>query len=233
MTPPKDRLPSLSAALAGIPAGVQTVGPWSGRRQLMVRFAVEAETATIYTADALRGELARLSARSHYHSVAIVGGDSLAEHEFLEKTFDPAGDLPLMLDHDGQRPESLYGLMGVLALLQVTMTGAEGTPALERICASIDIAARKGVAHAVAIVPDAQLGDALLLRIVERVHEASAESQIVVHPAVARAPEQDRRWVHWLERAMTVHSDVRILPRWPLNARDETGTEETRNAHSG
>jgi hypothetical protein len=233
MTPAKGRLPSLSAALAGIPAGIQVVGPWTGRRQLMVRFAAEAETATIYTAEALRGELARLSARSRYHSVAIVGGDALAEHEFLEKAFHPAGSLPLMIDHDGQRPESLYGLMDVLALMQVSMDGSENAPAVEHVCASIDIAARKHVAHAIAIVPDAAIGDAPLLRIIEQVHEASAASQIVVHPVVERAPEQDRRWVHWLERAMAVHEDVRIHPRWPLNARATVPDQETRNAHSG
>ena len=233
MTPAKGRLPSLSAALAGIPAGIQVIGPWAGRRQLMVRFAVEAETATIYTADALRGELTRLSARSRYHSVAIVGGDALAEHEFLEKTFHPAGTLPLMITHDGQRPESLYGLMDVLALMQVSMDGSENPPAVERICTSIDIAARKRVAHAVAIVPDAAIGDAPLLRIVEQVHEASAASQIVVHPVVERALEQDRRWVHWLERAMAVHEDVRIHPRWPTNTRAIATEQETRNAQSG
>ena len=232
MTPAKGRLPSLSAALAGIPAGVQTVGPWAGRRQLMVRFAIEAETATIYTADALRGELARLSSRSHYHSVAIVGGDALAEHEFLGKTFNPAGSLPLMIDHDGQRPDFLYGLVDVLALMQVTMDGSEGAAAVERVCASIDIAARKRVATAVAIVPDAGLGDAPLLRIVEQLHEASATSQVVVHPVVDRSPEQDRRWVHWLERAMGVHDDVRILPRWPANSR-VPADQETRNTRSG
>ena len=233
MTPAKGRLPSLSAALAGIPAGIQVVGPWTGRRQLMVRFAVEAETATIYTADALRGELTRLSTRSRYHSVAIVGGDALAEHEFLEKTFHPAGTLPLMIDHDGQRPESLYGLLEVLALMQVSMDGSESAPALERICTSIDIAARKQVAHAVAIVPDAAIGDAPLLRIVEHVHEASAASQIVVHPVMERAPEQDRRWVHWLERAMAVHDDVRIHPRWPVHTRSAVPDQETRNVHLG
>ena len=78
MTPVKPRLPSMSAALAGIPAGVQTLGPWTGRRQLFVKFAGEAETATIYTAEALRGELTRLTARSRYHSVAIIGRDALA-----------------------------------------------------------------------------------------------------------------------------------------------------------
>src|ERR1700716_1768727 len=102
MTLGKGKLPSLSAALAGIPAGVQMVGPWTGRRQLFVKFAGEAETATIYTAEALRGELTRLTGRSRYHSVAIVGRDALAEEEFLVAAFSQAGPLPLMIDHDGQ-----------------------------------------------------------------------------------------------------------------------------------
>jgi len=116
--------------------------------------------------------------------------------------------------------------------MQVTMDGSEGAPAVERVCTSIDIAARKQVAHAVVIVPDASLGDAPLLRIVEQVHEVSEASQVVVHPVEDRSPEQDRRWVHWLERAMAVHGDVRILPRWPLKMR-VPNDQETRNAHSG
>ena len=35
-----------TAALAGVPAGLQAQGVWVGRRQLFVRFAAEAETAT-------------------------------------------------------------------------------------------------------------------------------------------------------------------------------------------
>ena len=46
-----------TAALAGIPAGLQAQGVWAGRRQLFVRFAAEAETATMYTADALASEI--------------------------------------------------------------------------------------------------------------------------------------------------------------------------------
>ena len=41
--------PMAAAALAGVPAGVQAQGVWAGRRQLFVRFAGEAETATMYT----------------------------------------------------------------------------------------------------------------------------------------------------------------------------------------
>ena len=39
------------AALAGVPAGIQAQGLWMGRRQLFVRFAGEAETATMYTSE--------------------------------------------------------------------------------------------------------------------------------------------------------------------------------------
>ena len=37
MSPGRIKLPSQTAALAGIPAGIQAIGPWSGRRQLFVR----------------------------------------------------------------------------------------------------------------------------------------------------------------------------------------------------
>ncbi len=212
------RLPSLSAALAGIPASVQTLGPWTGRRQLFVKFAGEAETATIYTAEALRGELTRLTGRSRYHSVAIVGRDALAEEEFLLAAFNETGPLPVMIDHDGQRPEALERLLHALAMVQVTLDGSEGASAIEHVCATIALAAKKQVAHAVAIVPHETMSDGPLLRIVEQVHEASADAQIVVHPVVEREVERDRRWVLWLQQAMAVHIDVRILPRWPAAA---------------
>ena len=216
MTPGKGKLPSLSAALAGIPAGVQTLGPWSGRRQLFVKFADEAETATIYTADALRGELGRLTGRSKYHSIAVVGRDALAEVEFLASAFSQKNGLPVMLDHDGQRPEVLDKLLPALALVQVTLDGTEGAAAMERACATVGHAARKHVAHAVALLPSETLSDGPLLRIVEQMHEASAETQIVVHPLVERALQHDRRWALLLQQAMAVHADVRILPRWPM-----------------
>ena len=218
MTPGRSRLPSLSAALAGIPAGVQTVGPWTGRRQLFVKFAGEAETATIYTADALKGELARLTGRSRYHSVAIVGQDVLAEEEFLVVAFEQTGPLPVMIDHDGQRPDALERLLHALALVQVSLDGSEGAAAVERVCATIVLAARNHVAHAVTIVPAETLSDGPLLRIVEQIHEASGDTQLVVHPIVDREVERDRRWVLWMQQAMAVHPDVRILPRWPVTA---------------
>ncbi len=216
MSQGKGRLPSLSAALAGIPAGVQTLGPWSGRRQLFVKFADEAETATIYTADALRGDLTRLTARSKYHSVAIVGRDALAEVEFLALAFSQKGSLPVMLDHDGQRPEALDRLLQSLAMVQVTLDGTEGAASLERACATVAVAAGKQVAHAVAVLPGETLSDGPLLRIVEQMHEASAETQIVVHPLVETGLQHDRRWALLLQQAMAVHADVRILPRWPM-----------------
>jgi organic radical activating enzyme len=219
MTSGRGRLPSLSAALAGIPAGVQPLGPWSGRRQLFVRFAMEAETATIYSASALRGELSRLAGRSRYHSVAITGGDVLAEIDFLLAAFHQPGMLPVMLDHDGQRPDALDGLLPALAMVQVTMEGSEGPAAVERACASIVRAAEQHVAHAVAIVVADTLSDGPLLRIVEQIHDASVDAQIVVHPAHERGLEHEQRWVHWLEQAMAVHADIRVLPRPRVPAR--------------
>jgi hypothetical protein len=215
MSPGRGKLPSQTAALAGIPAGVQATGPWIGRRQLFVKFAEEAETATMYTADALRNELSRLAGRSPYHSIAIAGRDPLAEENYLIAALGATAPLPVMLDHDGQRPEALEPLLRALALVQVGMDGCEAAAVVDRACVSITLAARKQVKHAVAIVPVAGASDAHLLRIVEQVHTASEETAIVVHPTIESASDPDRRWILWLERAVHLHGDVRVLPRLP------------------
>jgi hypothetical protein len=73
----------VAAALAGVPAGVQALGPWAGRRQLFVRFAGEAETATMYMATALVREIERQLSRSTFHSIVIGGRDPLGSVPFL------------------------------------------------------------------------------------------------------------------------------------------------------
>jgi hypothetical protein len=213
----RPRLPSLTAALAGIPAGIQAAGPWAGRRQLFVKFAQEAETATMFTADALRSELERIGARSSYHSVALAGRDPLDEIEFLLAAFRKSVFLPLMLDHDGQRPAELERLVGTgaLSLVQVTLDGCEGEAALERAVASLSVAAGKRVAHAMVLIPHESASDAQLLRIVERGHDASVEVAVVVHPLAESPSDDDLRWPRWMERATSVHRDVRMLPKLP------------------
>jgi organic radical activating enzyme len=211
----RSRLPSQTAALAGIPAGIQATGPWIGRRQLFVRFAEEAETAAMYTADALRGELTRLAGRSRYHSIAISGRDPLAEAEYLLTALGAGAPLPVMLDHDGQRPDALESLLKTFMLVQVGMDGCESAAEIERVSATFALAAKKHVKHALAVVPAAAASDAQLWRIVEQVHLASGEAAIVVHPTEESASDPDRRWILWLERAAEVHGDVRVLPRLP------------------
>jgi hypothetical protein len=202
------------AALAGIPSGVRATGPWAGRRQLFVKFAGIAETATMFTADALRSELARLTKRSVYHSIAICGGDPLGEADFLASALEGGAPLGVMLDHDGQRPEALDRVLGKLALVQVTLTGAEDDAAMARAMATVRRAAEKHVAHAVALVPEADPSDGRLLRIVEQSKAASAETSVVVHPTT-ESLSSDRSWLAWLERATAMHGDVRLLARLP------------------
>lgn len=215
MSPPRSKLPSQSAALAGVPAGVQAAGPWAGRRQLFVRFADEAETATIYSAEALQVELRRLAERSRYHSIAIGGRDPLGESAFLAATLAAGVPLPVMLDHDGQRPEALEPLLPSVQLVQVGLDGCESEAAMERVCDSLRVAAARRVRQAVAIVPAESASDARLLRIVEQVHGASGDVCVVVHPTSEGFAGRDRRWTVWLERATSVHGDVRLLPRIP------------------
>lgn len=213
MTPAGKPLP-LGAALAGIPSGIRATGPWAGRRQLFVKFAGVAETATMYTADALRNELARLAQRSVYHSIAITGGDPLGEPNFIAAALQGGSPLAVMLDHDGQRPDVLDLVIDSLALVQVTMYGTEGDAALQRVLATLRRAAEKQVAHALALLPEADPSDGTLLRIVEQAKGASELTSVVVHPPTETLAV-DRRWLTWIERASAVHSDVRLLPRLP------------------
>jgi organic radical activating enzyme len=215
MSPLREKLPSQSAALAGVPTGVQAAGPWAGRRQLFVRFAGEAETATIFTAAALAGELRRLTSRSRYHSIVLGGHDPLAESEFIEAALKGGAPLPVMLDHDGQRPDELASVIRLVELMQITLDGCETEATLERVYASLQVAAGKQVHHALAITPAESASDARLLRIVEQAHAASGTVSVVLHPTVQSASERDRRWLIWLERVAMVHDDVRLLPRLP------------------
>ena len=213
MTPSGKALPP-GAALAGIPSAIRATGPWAGRRQLFVKFAGIAETATMFTADALRSELTRLTQRSVYHSIAICGGDPLGEAEFIAAALAGGAPLGVMLDHDGQRPEALDRVIGSLALVQVTMTGTEDDAAVARVMATLRRAAEKQVTHAIAILPEANPSDGRLLRIVEQAQAASAETSIVVHPTT-ESMSSDRGWLAWIERAAGVHGDVRLLARLP------------------
>jgi organic radical activating enzyme len=218
MTPREKPIP-VGAALAGIPSGVRATGPWAGRRQLFVKFARVAETATMFTADALRNELMKLAQRSAFHSICICGGDPLGEVDFLAAALDGGAPLSVMLDHDGQRPDALDRLIKSLALVQVTLTGDEDEESVTRAMATIRRAADKHVAHALVLMAKADPSDGRLLRIVEQAKEASAETAVVVHPTIDSLSE-DRRWLLWLERASGVHADVRLLPQLP----EPTGT---------
>jgi hypothetical protein len=100
--------PVLTAALAGVPSGIQSQGVWQGRRQLFVRFAGEAETATMYRADALAREIDRILGRSLYHSISISGRDALGNPDFLASVLGQVTTkTPVMADTDGERPEAI------------------------------------------------------------------------------------------------------------------------------
>jgi organic radical activating enzyme len=207
-----------TAALAGVPAGLQAQGVWTGRRQLFVRFAAEAETATMYTADALAQELKRLIGRSTFHSVSISGRDPLANAEYLCAAFAKhVPTLPMMLDTDGQRPAELGLVAKHLALIQVTLDGSAGAAdaSVERGLESLRIAANQGVEHALVLAPDERTSDGQLLRIVEQTHRASGATMIVVHPPTNVPVDRDRRWIMLLERGASLHGDVRFGLRLP------------------
>lgn len=211
MTSP--RMPA--AALAGVPTGVQAQGVWAGRRQLFVRFAGEAETATMYTSVALLKEIGRQLGRTTIHSIAIGGRDPLGNLEFLTAAFATApAPVPLMLDGDGQRPEALAMIAPHLAMTQVTVefVGPEATraSAIETIAA----ASGAGCPHALVLCPREDTTDSQMLRLIEQAHATSPETQIVIHPLLTgEPPVLDRRWSTLLEQAVALHADTRLTLR--------------------
>ncbi len=213
-----DGAPMVAAALSGVPAGVQTLGPWAGRRQLFVRFAGEAETATMYRATALVREMERQLSRSSFHSVVIGGRDALGNLAFLLAAFEAVKPkLPVMLDTDGQRPETLAKLLPHLALTQVTVEFIGGDAMLDNVISSISVAAKGGCAHALALCPREDTTDSSLLRLVEEANAASATTQVVIHPFLTgdTNPMLDRRWASLLEQASAMHGDVKLAMRLP------------------
>lgn len=205
-----------TAALAGVPTGLQAQGVWVGRRQLFVRFAAEAETATMYTAQAIAQELKRGAGRSIFHSISIGGRDPLSNLEFLEAALDAGPPpLPVMLDVDGQRPEGITKLAKRLALAQITLDGQMMESHIERAAESMKAAASAGIDHAMVLAPGEQASDGQLLRIVEQTHNASAKAIVVIHPPVGTPVDRDRRWVTLIEKAAAIHGDVRLALRLP------------------
>jgi organic radical activating enzyme len=207
-----------TAALAGIPAGLQAQGPWAGRRQLFVRFAGEAETATMYTADALANEIERATTRSKFHSVAVGGRDPLGNTEYLAAALAAKQvKVPVMIDCDGQRPEDIKALSKVLQHVQVSMEGSllNADGAIACAIETLHESAKMGAQHSLVLVADERTSDSAVLRIVEHTHQASDKTMIVVHPATGTPVDRDRRWTMLLERAMALHGDVRLALRLP------------------
>jgi organic radical activating enzyme len=195
---------------------LQAQGVWAGRRQLFVRFAAEAETATMYTADALANELKRGMSRSAFHSISISGRDPLANVEYLRAAFDKVeSTLPVMLDCDGQRPAEIEELKKLVQLVQVTLDGGATEAHFDRAFESIQVAAKAGMQHAVVLNVDERTTDAHILRIVERAHATSERTMVVVHPSPATPVDRDRRWTMLFERASALHGDVRLALRLP------------------
>lgn len=205
-----------TAALAGVPTGLQAQGVWLGRRQLFVRFAAEAETATMYTAQAIAQELVRGSKRSAFHSISVGGRDPLANADFLQAAFEAGPPpLPVLLDVDGQRPEEIDSVAKHVAVVQVTLEGAAIDAHAERAMESLRVSAAKGLEHALVLAPGEQSSDGQLLRVVEQAHGASAKTVVVIHPPYNTPIDRDRRWVTLIERSAGLHPDVRLSLRLP------------------
>lgn len=208
-----------AAALAGVPAGVQAQGVWMGRRQLFIRFAGEAETATMYTADALARDLQRQTQRAAFHSVSVTGRDPLANVDFLLAAFEKANlGIPVMLDLDGQRPGEIAALASHVSLVQVTLDPGATDAMLERAFATIANAAAARLAHAFVAMATPETTDAQILRAVEQARDASQATEVILLPPPSGEHVLDRRWAVVLDQAMQLHPRSALGARLPAPA---------------
>ena len=69
--------------------------------------------------------------------------------------------------------------------------------------------------HALVLSVDGRTTDAHMLRVVERAHEASGATVVVIHPSAATPVDRDRRWTTLFERAAALHGNVRLAPATP------------------
>jgi organic radical activating enzyme len=203
-----------AAALAGVPVGIQGEGVWLGRRQIFVRFAGEAETATLYTAAALAAELGRVSARSKCHSVCVTGKEPLNNANYLCTVFSQwEPTVPVMVVTDGHRPEGIDELGRRVSIIQVAPDLSAGQDAADRAMRALERAAKCGHRHALVLSLRAEVADERVVALVARAHEISGQTMIVVHPPQGEETAHGRRWLVLMERATAQHDDVRFVPR--------------------
>lgn len=200
------------AALSGVSAALQPVGPWMGRWQVAARFADEAETALMFTPAALARDIRELVSHSSYHSIVLTGRDVLASEPFVTELLERIGEVrPVMLECDGQRPQAVRAVASRLALVQVVLRASAPDPEVDRAMESLVAAAGAGCAHALVVHVGADASDAQCLRLVERTAATSAGTMLVVHPDDPLTANEPR-WTALLERATALHADVRLMP---------------------
>jgi hypothetical protein len=206
-----------TAAIAGITPGVQGQGVWAGRRQLFVRFAGEAETAVLYTPEMLGRQVERAAANTALHSIALAGRDPLSSTDLIAAGFQAhKPTLPVMLDCDGQRPDAVASIMGVLSMLQVTFEFGDAPALAERALASIGSAMAAKKDHALVLAPRDATSDGQILRLVETAHAVSPNATFVIHPAPSgeKGP-LDRRYATLMDQAMAIHRNMVLTMRIP------------------
>ena len=206
-----------TAAIATITPGVQSQGAWAGRRQLFVRFAAEAETATLFQPGKLAQRLNTAATQLGVHSISFAGCEPLANASFLGATLGQwSASRPVMVDCDVPNPDSVAALAGAISLVQITLTGTEAPAVVARALDTLATAGRSGCEHALVLALLEAPRDEHLVRLVEQTHAASAGTKIVVHPHPgAEYSPPDRRYAALLERVTAIHPDVRLTLRVP------------------
>ncbi len=213
----RQRVTGPTAAIAWIRVAVQAQGVHTGRRQLVVRFAAEAETATLYNGSMLHRNIERALTASVVHSISIAGHDPLASALLLAEALEGNDPLaPVVIDCDGQRPDSVATVARSVALIQVALTATETAAVTDNAMETLRLAEQGGTGAALAVVMTDRTTDAQVLRVIEQATSAAPGTKIVVHLAPAAASAAPvARYAALMEEAAAISSDVRLLARLP------------------
>jgi hypothetical protein len=207
-----------TAAIAWIRAEIQRAGLFTGYRQLLVRFAGEAETATLYNGSMLYRNVERTIKQSPAHSVAIGGHDPLSCAALLAEAFEQGEPLgvPVVVDCDGQRPDSVGQLARSVTTIQVQLDGTEPAAVADRAIETLCAAAAESLGAALSVSMLDRTTDSQVLRLLEQVSASAPGTNIVIHsPNLPHSPAPDARFAALLEAAATISRDVRFLARLP------------------